>query len=93
MRRFIVRILSRKKIRVAAWYKVTKSAKWKHFADVRQSWKNSDNVGTCVVFDISNSRCRLIAYIRYDYEKVFILHILSHSDYDKNGWRNDCDCD
>jgi mRNA interferase HigB len=105
MRRSAVRIISRKKIReasadhpewaasLAAWYKITKAAAWRHFADARQSWKNSDVVGTCVVFNVANNRCRLIAYIRYDYEKVFILHILSHADYDKGGWKNDCDCD
>jgi mRNA interferase HigB len=78
---------------LAVWYKVAKAAQWRHFTHVRQNWKNSDSVGTCVVFDIANNRCRLIAYIRYDYDKVFILHILSHADYDKGGWKNDCDCD
>jgi mRNA interferase HigB len=102
---FAVRVISRKKIReasadhpewaasLAVWYKVAKEAEWRHFADVRQNWKNSDVVGTCVVFDIANNRCRLIAYIRYDYNKLFVLHLLSHADYDKGGWKNDCDCD
>lgn len=78
---------------LAVWHKVARAASWRHFTDVRQSWKDSDVVGTCVVFNIANNRCRLIAYIRYDYEKVFILHILSHADYDKGGWKNDCDSD
>jgi mRNA interferase HigB len=66
---------------LAVLYKIAKAAQRKHFAHVRQRWKNSDSVGTCVVFDIANNRCRLIAYIRYDYDKVFIPHILSHADY------------
>jgi len=64
---FLVGVISRKKIRDAskehpeweasslAWYKVAKSADWAHFLDVKQSWKNSDNVGSCVVFDISHN--------------------------------------
>jgi mRNA interferase HigB len=99
-----VRIISRKKIReasaihpqwgasLASWYKIVKAAKWKHFPDVKQSWSNVDKVGTCVVFDICNNKCRLIAYVRYDYEKLFILHVLSHTEYDNEGWKNDCDC-
>jgi mRNA interferase HigB len=107
MRRFTVRVISRKKIReaskahpewaasLAAWYKIVESiaTDWKHFGDVKSSWRNSDNVGICVVFDIGNNKCRLIAYINYRSHKVFILHILSHAEYGKEEWRNDCECD
>jgi mRNA interferase HigB len=102
-----VRVISRKKIRdasrphpewaasLSAWYKIVKNvaADWKHFGDIKGSWKNSDIVGSCVVFDISHNKCRLIAYVNYRSHKVFILHILSHPDYAKEGWKNDCDCD
>ena len=77
---------------LAAWYRIVKAAKWEHLPDVRQSWANVDKVGTCVVFDISNNRCRLIAYINFRTQKVYILHILDHTEYGKNRWKNDCDC-
>ena len=107
MRSFVVRVISRKKIREAcrahpewaaslsAWYKIVKniSTDWKYFGDVKGCWRNSDNVGICVVFDISNNKRRLIAYINYKSHKVFILHILSHAEYGKEGWKNDCECD
>jgi mRNA interferase HigB len=100
-----VRVISRKKIRDAskehpeweasllAWYKVAKNADWAHFLDVKQSWKNSDKVGACVVFDISHNKCRLVAWINYKGKKVFIRFVLSHADYDKEKWKDDCDCD
>jgi len=102
MRRFVVRIISRKRIReacakhseweasLAAWYRITKGAVWRNFPNVRQSWRNVDSVGTCVVFDISHNKCRLISYINYKTQKVFILHILTHTDYIKDGWKDDC---
>src|ERR1700691_624092 len=105
MRRWAVRIISRKKIREAsakhgewgaslsAWYRITKSAKWEHFAEVKKSWSSADSVGTCVVFDVSHNRCRLISYINYRSQKVYILHILSHAEYGKDRWKNDCDGD
>ena len=52
MRRFFMRIVSRKAIKEAtarhgewgaslnAWYKITKNADWKNFDEVRKSWKN-----------------------------------------------------
>jgi mRNA interferase HigB len=103
MRRLAVRVLSRKKIReasakhaeweasLAAWYRIIKAAKWSNFPDVKQSWRNVDRVGTCVVFDISHNKCRLVSYINFRRQKVFILHILSHVEYAKDGWKNDCD--
>jgi mRNA interferase HigB len=94
-----MRILSRKALKGAtakhsewgaslnAWYKITKSADWKNFADVRNSWKNSDMVGCFVVFDISHNRCRLIATIKYKWSMVYIRCILSHAEYDEQEWR------
>ena len=99
MRRFSVRIISRKAIREAtakhsewgaslnAWYKIAKIADWKNFADIRNSWRNSDVVGRFVVFDISNNRCRLIATIKYRWRMVYIRRILSHAEYDEKEWQ------
>jgi len=94
-----MRIVSRSAIREAtsqhaewgaslsAWYKITKNADWKSFADVRNSWKNSDVVGRFVVFDISHNRCRLIATIKYKWRMVYIRRIISHAEYDEEEWQ------
>jgi mRNA interferase HigB len=94
-----MRIVSRKAIREAAakhsewaaslnaWYKITTGADWRNFADVRNSWKNSDAVGRFVVFDISHNRCRLIATIKYRWRMVYIRRILSHAEYDERVWQ------
>jgi mRNA interferase HigB len=99
MRRFVVRIVSRKAIREAtdkhsewgaslnAWYKITKNSDWKSFVDVRNSWKNSDVAGRFVVFDIGRNKCRLIATIKYKWRMVCIRHILSHAEYDAKEWQ------
>jgi len=105
MRRFpCVRVITKKRLDEAikansgwgaplrAWFKVTKAAKWANFQEVRDTFNTADKVGTCVVFDIGGNKCRLIAYIRYTAKRLYILHILSHADYDKDGWKNDCDC-
>jgi len=94
-----MRIVSRKAIREAAakhpewaaslnsWYKVAGHAAWKSFADVRNSWRNSDVVGDFVVFDIANNRCRLIAILKYKWQMVYVRHILTHAEYDAKRWR------
>jgi mRNA interferase HigB len=94
-----MRIVSRKAIRVAtakhsewgaslsAWYKIAKSADWKNFVEVRNSWRNSDVVGRFVVFDIGHNRCRLIATIKYKWRMVYIRRILSHAEYGEKEWQ------
>ena len=96
-----MRVVSRKAITEAAathsewgaslnaWYKITKNADWKSFADVRNSWINSDVVGRFVVFDISHNRCRLIATIKYKWKMVYIRRILGHAEYDEKGWKEE----
>lgn len=99
MRRFVMRVVSRKAIREAtarhgewaaslnAWYKIVSGADWNNFAEVRNSWRNSDVVGPFVVFDIGHNRCRLIATIKYKWRMVYIRRILSHAKYDEKEWQ------
>lgn len=98
MRRFAVRIISRKALTEAsvkhpewaaslfAWYKITKSANWQSFQDVRNSWRNSDRVGKFLVFDIGNNKCRLIATVKYEWKMLYIRGVLTHAEYDKGNW-------
>lgn len=99
MRRFVMRIVSRKAIREAAaahsewgaslyaWYKIVSDADWKTFVDVGNTWKRPDIVGRFVAFDISHNRCRLIATINYKWRMVYIRGILSHAEYDGQEWQ------
>jgi len=99
MRRWVVRIVSRKAIREAAakhpewaaslnaWFKIAGAADWRSFADVRNTWRNSDVVGRYVVFDISHNRCRLIVAIKYRWRMIYVRRILSHAEYDREDWQ------
>lgn len=94
-----VRVISRKEIRgaivkhseweasLSACRKVAKNTQWKHFGEIRQTWRSVDRIGTCVVFDIANNRCRLIAWISYEREKLFIRHILDQAEYGREKWK------
>lgn len=98
-----VRIISKKRIKNAisehsewrasleSWHKITKTADWRNFADVKESLRNVDLVGICVVFDIANNRARLVAHVDYKYHLVFIRFIIGHAEYLRGGWKHDCD--
>jgi mRNA interferase HigB len=40
-------------------------------------------------FNIGGNKYRLITYINYQEKLVFIRDILTHTEYDKENWKND----
>jgi len=66
---------------LAAWAKVVEASAWKHFTDVRNTYKTADPVKGCVVFDIRNNRFRLIARISYKMAVVVVDAVMTHADY------------
>jgi mRNA interferase HigB len=96
-----MRVISRKKLRefwelylkartpLDAWYQVAKRAKWENFAEVRQTFNSADVVGRFVVFNIGGNKYRLIAVIHYNRGKVFIRHVLTHTEYDEGKWKDE----
>ena len=94
-------VISRKKLRdfwtkhpqakgpLNAWYKIAKKARWEKFADVRNDYASADAVGRFVVFNVGGNKYRIIAEINYGRQKVFIRHVFTHGEYDKDDWKND----
>lgn len=72
---------------------ITRTAEWSSFQELRETFGSADRVGSCIVFTMSHNKCRLISYINFRSQKLFILWILSHSEYSKGGWKRDCDGD
>jgi mRNA interferase HigB len=69
------------------WYRITKKADWTSLTEVRFDFAHADIVGRRTVFNIHGNDYRLIARVNYKTKRVFILHILTHSDYSKGGWK------
>ncbi|OUY08055.1 hypothetical protein CAP51_00050 [Acinetobacter populi] len=59
------------------------------FAVMKQLFPAVDKVGKFHVFDIGGNKIRLIAVVMYRAKKVYIRHVLSHSEYDKGCWKED----
>jgi mRNA interferase HigB len=75
-----------------SWYEIVKKAEWKNFSDVRESFRHADVYRDCVIFDIGGNKFRLITKIRYKKKRVYIRFVLTHPDYDKDLWKEDCEC-
>ncbi len=56
-------------------------------ADVKRTFSDASLVGDKVVFNVAQNRYRLIAWVAYRAQEVFIKAILTHKDYDKGDWK------
>ncbi|MBS1788088.1 MAG: type II toxin-antitoxin system HigB family toxin [Acidobacteria bacterium] len=98
-----MRIISRKALRgfwelypdaeqpLEDWFRITKHAFWLNLAQTRRDFPHADSVGDCTVFNIGGNKYRLITKIRYNKQRVYITHVLTHKEYDKEKWKDDCD--
>ncbi len=75
-----------------SWYKITKKAEWKNLADTRKDFSHADLAGVCTIFNIGGNNYRLITKIFYPNKKVLIRFVLTHAEYDKKVYKNDCEC-
>jgi mRNA interferase HigB len=70
-----------------AWYRVTKVANWSDLIEVRRHFPNADAAGKYTVFNIKGNAYRLITEIYYESKVILIWAILTHADYNKEGWK------
>lgn len=75
-----------------SWYKITKKASWKNLADTRTDFPHADLAGVCTIFNIAGNNFRLITKIFYPNKKVLVRFVMTHAEYDKEGYKNDCEC-
>ena len=71
------------------WYKLTSVHQWQSFNDVRLVFPSADKVKNFIVFDIGGNKFRLITYVDFKHQKVFIRSVWTHAEYDKQRWKQD----
>jgi mRNA interferase HigB len=70
------------------WIKLIESADFKNPQEVKQLFGvNVDFVGQQAVFDVGENKIRTIAKNEYGIKVILVTHVLTHSEYDKNGWK------
>jgi len=62
---------------------VVRKANWKNPAELKQVYRNADLAGRRTVFNIAGNKYRLIARVNYQSQRVFVLYLLTHAEYDK----------
>jgi len=72
---------------IESWYRIVKHTNFNTFAELRQTFLNSDRVGKLTVFNIGGNKARLISAIHYNTHRIYIRRILTHAEYDRGNWK------
>ena len=77
-----------------AWYThvSSKSVAWHSWGNVKADFASASLVGNCVVFNIGGNKYRLVTRIIYAIQKVFVLKVMTHAQYDEDRWKAECGC-
>ncbi len=77
-----------------AWWVVASNANWTNLADARLAYRDADEVGQCLIFNACGNNYRLICRNSHANQwkngTLLVKSFLTHADYDKNKWRQDC---
>lgn len=93
-------VISRKKLKEAsarygdlggpldAWFRIAKKSAWKSLPEVRKTFSTAESVGKWTVFNVKGNQFRLIVEINYAFGRIYIRHVLTHAEYDREGWKS-----
>ena len=71
------------------WNEIVKVASWQNLTEVQQTYSSAEAVGNFTVFNIKGNKYRLILGIDYEIQVAYFKYFLTHSEYDKELWKND----
>ena len=69
------------------WYRIMGRPGFEYLNALRKTFASADYVDGFTVFDIGGNKFRLIAVIRYEWQKVYIRAVMTHKEYDKGTWK------
>jgi mRNA interferase HigB len=71
----------------ARWFKIIKTTEFQSFSELREVFQSADKVQDQIIFNIGGNKYRLIASVHFNRGKVYIRHILTHTEYDRGDWQ------
>ena len=70
-----------------SWYRIVKNTEIANFSALRKAFPGADKIGNSTVFNIGGNKIRLIAAVHYNTQCLYIRHVLTHKEYDKEKWK------
>ena len=70
------------------WRRVIEKNRFANWAELKAAFNTVDKVGELAVFDIGGNKYRLIAYVRFEKQIVYVKAVLTHRDYQRGAWKS-----
>jgi mRNA interferase HigB len=74
-----------------AWLKLARHGSFRNLAELKRTFANVDLVPVkgrdFYVFNIGGNKYRLIAALHFNSQRLFVRHILAHSEYNTDRWK------
>lgn len=68
---------------LSLWLEITREATWHSFVELRNTFRSADYVDNVVTFNIGGNNYRIVASVDYVQERVYILEVMTHAEYDR----------
>lgn len=72
------------------WYAVASKSIWASLIDVHLNFKDADQVGRVLIFNVRHNTYRLIVKVDYAAKFLMVKAFLTHKNYMKDGWKKWC---
>ncbi len=69
------------------WYKAVSRARFLNLVEIREVFPATDDVQGLCVFNIGGNKFRLVTKIEYRWQKVFVVAVMTHAEYDRGTWK------
>lgn len=75
------------KASLESWYAVVRRANWQTRVEMKRVYPHAGLVGRRTIFNIAGNEYRMIARVNYETQRVFVLYLLTHAEYDRGDWK------
>jgi mRNA interferase HigB len=67
------------------WFKTLRKNRYNNLNELKKDFPSADYVskGEFTIFDIGGNKYRIVTFIRYSSQTVFIKKVFTHAEYDK----------
>ncbi len=70
------------------WMSKTRTADWKNNSDVQRTFNSADHLGEQkFIFNIGGNKFRMAAMVWIENERVYVLKLMTHAEYDKETFK------
>jgi mRNA interferase HigB len=78
---------------LAEWSQIVQAVTWRSIQDVRRDYPSADGVrlrsGVVItVFNVKGNNFRLLTKLDYNAQRIYVVGVLTHAEYDKNQWKD-----